>query len=116
MPYHNKISLLGNLTADPELRFLPGKDTPVCKFTLAMNKPKNKKDKERVIFIDVAVFGEYGKTVHVYLKKGAQVLISGELEYSAWESAGEKLSKHSVKADDVQFMNIPETQKMETEQ
>lgn len=109
MAYKNEVILLGNLTKDSELRYLPGKDTAICTFTLASTKPKKDKDKEKPLFISVKVWQEYGKAMHPHLTKGRQVLVTGELEYDTWEDDGERQSRHTILATDIQLLSKPKS-------
>ncbi|TCK58389.1 single-stranded DNA-binding protein [Seleniivibrio woodruffii] len=111
MAYLNQTHLLGRLTTDPELRYIPGKDIPVCVFTLASNKPKS----DNTLFIEIAVFGEYGKACHEHLKKGSLIIVSGELEYRKWDKGSEKHSKHTIKANDIQFIALGKPDEKDTD-
>jgi single-strand DNA-binding protein len=69
----NKVTLAGNLTRDPELRYTP-KGTAVCKFGIAVNrkwKSESGEPKEEVTFVDVDAFGKTAEAIAQYLKKGA---------------------------------------------
>lgn len=107
MANFNKVILMGNLTRDPELKFLPS-GTALCNFGLAVNNEYKDKDgewKEDVCFIDVAVFGKPAESCSEYLEKGRPVLVDGRLGFSQWETDdGQKRSKHNVVANSVQFL------------
>ncbi|WP_303852026.1 single-stranded DNA-binding protein [Seleniivibrio woodruffii] len=109
MPYKNEVILLGNLTKDSELRFLPGEDTAILSFTIATTKPKKDKDKEKPFFIGATIWGEYAKIMEPLLKKGRQVLVTGELEYSSWDTEGQFHTKHTIKVEDVQLLSKPKS-------
>ncbi len=106
----NTIFIMGNLTRDPESRYLQG-GTPVCTLPLASNRTytgSNGQKKDEVCYVDVIVFGKPAESCGQYLKKGRQVLIEGRLQYRTWEDKdGGKHSKHEVVADRVQFMGGP---------
>lgn len=96
----NSISLVGNLTRDPE-SFSEGS---ICSFGIAVNrrwKSQDGEQREEVMFIDVKVFGKTAGNVQKYLKKGAQVGIVGRLSQENWEdkNTGQKRSKHVIVAD-----------------
>ncbi|PLX71853.1 MAG: single-stranded DNA-binding protein, partial [Denitrovibrio sp.] len=55
MGFLNKVMLLGNVTRNPEVRYIPGRDLPVAKFGLAVNRKT--RDKEETCFIDIVAFG-----------------------------------------------------------
>jgi single-strand DNA-binding protein len=95
----NKVYLAGNLTKDPELRFLDD-GTVVANFGLAVNRTRT----EGVDFFDVAAFDELAEIVANYKAKGDGVIIEGRLKYDQWEAPdGTKRSKVSVVASDIQF-------------
>jgi len=98
----NKVILLGNVTRQPEVRYIPGKDLPVAKFGLAINKKT--KDKETTCFIDIVAFGRTAEMCGEYITKGMPILIEGELSYNTWEHEGQKRSKHEVVANNIQFV------------
>ncbi|MCD6223479.1 MAG: single-stranded DNA-binding protein [Deltaproteobacteria bacterium] len=107
MAYYNKVILMGNLTRDPELRFLPS-GMAVCSFGLAVNTQFKRSGEtvKETCFIDVTVFGKQAENVHEYLSKGRAALIEGRLRYRTWEDQdGKKRSKHEITAQTVQFIN-----------
>jgi single-strand DNA-binding protein len=104
----NKILLIGNLTRDVEIRYTQG-GTAIAKFGLAVNrrwKDRNAgEDREETMFIDVNVFGRSAEIAHQYLSKGRQVLVEGRLVLEQWtDQNGQKRSRHSVSADNLQFL------------
>ena len=83
----NRVLLLGNLTRDPELRYLQS-GTAVCQLGLAVNTARGGQGddpKEEVCFVDVTAFGKLGETASQYLTKGRSVLVEGRLQYRSWE-------------------------------
>ena len=108
MASYNRVLLMGNLTRDPELRYIPS-GTAVAKFGLAVNRDYVDKQsgdkKESVCFVDITVWGKQAETCNQYLTKGRPVFIEGRLEYSSWETKeGDKRSKLEVVAERVQFL------------
>ena len=107
MPSLNKVLLIGNLTRDPELRYIPS-GTAVANFGLAMNRVYTTQDgerKEEVCFVDVDVWGRTAENCANYLEKGRLVLVEGSLQFRTWETEdGQKRSKLSVRAFNVQFL------------
>lgn len=101
----NKVFLMGNLTRDPEIRYLTS-GTPVATFGLAVNKKYKSGEewKEEVCFVDISVFGKQAEACSTYLQKGSQAFIEGELHFSSWEKEGQKKSKLDVRATNVQFL------------
>ncbi|ETX08285.1 single-stranded DNA-binding protein [Candidatus Entotheonella palauensis] len=102
----NSVTLLGNLTRDPELRYTP-QGTAVTTFGLAVNRRYSQEgqQKEEVCFVDIVAFGRQAETVNEYLAKGNLALVEGRLQWRSWETPeGQKRSKHEVVANNVQFM------------
>ena len=82
----NKVILVGNLTRDVELRYLPS-GAALARLNLATNRRYKKQDgtqAEEVCFIDVNLFGRTAEVANQYLKKGSQVLIEGRLVLESW--------------------------------
>ena len=105
MASFNKVMLMGNLTRDPELRYTPN-GAAVTSFGLAVNRKFKQGDewKEDVCFVDITVWGKQGENCAEYLSKGRPAFIEGRLQYSTWESDGQKKSKLEVVANAVQFL------------
>lgn len=107
----NKVFLIGNLTADPELRYAPS-GSAVTDLRLAINRFWSGKDGERreeTLFIDVTVWDRMAENCGKFLRKGRSVHVEGYLRMESWESPqGEKRSKIKVVAEAVQFLGGPE--------
>ena len=106
----NKVLLLGNLTRDPELRYIPSGQA-VTSFTVASNRtylaPSGEK-KEDVSFVRVVTWARLAETCNEYLKKGSQVFVEGRLQSRSWEAQdGTKRSTVEVVASSVQFLGRP---------
>src|SRR5579871_3094797 len=102
----NQVTLMGNLTRDPELRTTPNGQS-VCSFSLALNRSYKGGDgewKEMTDFIDIVAWGPLGERVAQYLSKGRPALVSGRLQSRSWEQDGQKRSKVEVVAQDVTFL------------
>jgi single-strand DNA-binding protein len=87
MPNFNKVILAGNLTRDPELRYLP-KGTATARLGLAINRQwrdESGQTKEEVTFVDVDAWGKQAETICQYLKKGQPILIEGRLMLDTWD-------------------------------
>ena len=105
----NQVTLMGNLTRDPELRTTPNGQS-VCSFSLALNRSYKGGDgewKEMTDFIDIVAWGPLGERVAQYLSKGRPALVSGRLQSRSWEQDGQKRSKVEVVANDVTFLGGP---------
>ncbi|MGB2630012.1 MAG: single-stranded DNA-binding protein [Candidatus Omnitrophota bacterium] len=103
----NKVFLMGNLTRDPELRYVPS-GSAVATFTVAVNrsyKDSTGGKKEEVSFIRVVVWGKMAEVCGEYLTKGRPVLVEGRLKSRSWEDqSGQKKSALEVVANSVQFI------------
>jgi len=99
----NNISLVGNVTREPELRYTQGGQA-VTKFGLAVNRRWQQAGewKEQVSFFDVVCWGQLGENAATSLGKGTRVVVTGRLEQRSYETAqGEKRSSVEVVADEV---------------
>jgi len=103
----NKVFLIGNLTRDPELRYVPS-GTAVANFGLATNRvytTSSGEKKQETCFVRIVVWGKMAEVCGEYLSKGSPVFIEGRLQYRAWDSPnGEKRSMLEVQAERVQFL------------
>jgi single-strand DNA-binding protein len=102
----NRVVLTGNLTRDPELRATPG-GLSICKLGVAVNTRRKNSEgqwEEKPNFFRVTVFGRQADSCGQYLKKGRPVAIDGRLEWSTWESEGQKRESIDIIADTVQFL------------
>jgi single-strand DNA-binding protein len=108
----NKVLLGGNLTRDPQMKFLANQ-TGVAEFGLAVNrrwKGANGEDREEVLFVDCAAFGKTAETINQYFTKGKPIFVEGRLKFDSWEdkNGGGKRSKLSVVVDHFQFVGSKE--------
>ena len=109
MASFNKVILMGNLTRDPEVRYIPS-GSAVTELGLAVNrtwfdKASNTR-KEEVSFIDVTLWGRTAEIAGEYLSKGRPVLIEGRLQMDSWEDreTGKKRSKLKVVGDQMTML------------
>jgi single-strand DNA-binding protein len=103
----NQVTLMGNLTRDPELRQTPTGQS-VCSFSLALNRAYKDQAGEWVEatdFVDIVAWGPLGERVAQYLNKGRRALVQGRLQSRSWEQDGQKRSKLEVLAQDVTFLD-----------
>jgi single-strand DNA-binding protein len=101
----NTVTLVGNITRDPELRFTPSGQA-IATFGLAVNRRWQNRQtqewEEAVSFFDVACWAQLGENVSESLSKGTRVMVTGRLDQRSWETQdGEKRSKVEVVADEV---------------
>lgn len=107
MANYNRVILIGNLTRDPEMSFLPSQ-TAVTEIGLAVNrkwKDQQGEQREETCFIDCRAYGKQAETLTKYVKKGSPILIEGRLQLDSWEAQdGTKRSKHRVIIERFQFL------------
>ena len=103
----NQVTLMGNLTRDPELRQTPTGQN-VTSFSLALNrsyKDASGEWQEVTDYIDIVCWGPLAERVAQYLSKGRRCLVQGRLQSRSWEQDGNKRSKVEVLANDVTFLD-----------
>src|ERR1700744_215940 len=108
MASFNKVMLMGNLTRDPQLKYLPSQ-TAVVEFGLACNrkfKGQDGQQREEVTFVDCSAFGRSAEVINQYCTKGNPIFIEGRLKYDQWEDkqGGGKRSKMTVVVENFQFI------------
>ncbi len=108
MASYNKVILMGNLTRDPQLSYLPSQ-TPVVEFGLAVNRrwrDREGNQREDVCFIDCRCFGKQAETINKYMNKGRAILVEGRLDFDTWEGKdGSRRSKHRVFVERFTFVD-----------
>jgi len=108
MASYNKVILMGNLTRDPQMKYLPSQ-TAVVEFGLACNrkyKTQSGEQKEEVTFVDCTAFGRTGEVINQYFTKGKPIFIEGRLKYDQWEDkqGGGKRHKLTVVIESFEFI------------
>lgn len=101
----NTITVVGNLTRDPELRFTAS-GIAVANFSVAVNRRWQNKAtnewEEQASFFDVTVWEQLAENVAESCTKGARVIVTGRLEQRSWETEqGDKRTKVEIVADEV---------------
>lgn len=105
----NKVMLGGNLTRDPEKRYLPN-GTATSSFTIAINKvwTDNGEKKEKTTFIKIVTWNKLAEICAEYLAKGSSVFVEGELNSRSYDDKeGKKVYVTEVVANNVQFLSKP---------
>lgn len=102
----NRVMLMGNLGADPELRFgQGGADTAVLKLRLATTESyfdkRSNERKEKTDWHNVVVFGKRGEALQKILQKGSTIFVEGRLQTSSYEKDGQKHYRTDVVAQNV---------------
>src|SRR5919201_5039859 len=104
----NRVTIVGRLTRDPELRHLPS-GNPVLQLGVAVNgrqKDETGNWVDKPNFFDVKVFGNQAEMLAQHLSKGRRIGVDGRLDWSSWEAQdGSKRSKVEIVAQSVQFLD-----------
>lgn len=102
----NKCMFIGNLTANPDLRYAPS-GMGICKFSIACNESylKDGKKEERVEFVRIVTFQKQAENCSNYLQKGSRVFIEGSFHTEKWEKDGQTHYSTEIKAQRVQFLD-----------
>ena len=109
--YLNQVSIIGNLTRDPELKKLPN-GTSVANFSVATNRvwyDAQKQKQEAVEYHNIVAFGKQAENIAQYMKKGSSILIQGRLQTQSWEDQAtqKKMYRTEIVAENVQFGSKP---------
>lgn len=101
----NNVSLVGRLTKDPELNYTPQNQTAVCKFTIAVDRPKINGEDKGADFIRITVWGKQAESCNKYLAKGKQVAVSGRIQIGSYKNKdGQNVYTVDVISDRVEFL------------
>ena len=106
MASFNKVILIGNMTADPELKQTTG-GISVCSFSIAVNRrfARAEQGQQNVDFINIVTWRQQAEFVSRYFKKGNPILICGQLQTRSWnDNQGQKRYATEVVADEVSFV------------
>lgn len=107
MASFNKVILIGNMTADPEIKQTPGA-IAVCTFSIAVNRRMSKNNE--VDFITIQAWRQSAEFVCKYFKKGQPILVCGELHTRTWnDNKGNKRYAKEVVAEEVSFVGSKES-------
>jgi single-strand DNA-binding protein len=100
--------MIGNLTRDIELRYLPS-GAAISKSAIATSykyKTSSGEQKEEVCFLDFNIFGRTAEVANQYLHKGSKVLLEGRLVLEQWSAQdGTNRSKHSLRVDTMKMLD-----------
>ena len=105
----NKTVILGTLTKDVELKYIPS-EAAIGSFTIANNQDYKTKDGEKVqktCFVEVVAYGKQAEIVNQYFHKGSRILVEGALEQQTWvdKKDGTNRSKHVIKLEAFHFID-----------
>ena len=101
----NKLTIIGNLTAAPELRYT-ATGLAICGFTVAVNRKKTANNEDHgADFFRVTAFRQLGENCAKFLDKGRKVCVVGPVELREWEKDGKTFKNMDVTAEDVEFIS-----------
>jgi single-strand DNA-binding protein len=107
----NKVMLIGRLTRDPQLKYLPSQSS-VCDFGMAVGrkyKLQSGEEREETTFVDCSLFGKGAEIFNQYMQKGKQCYVEGRLKLDQWDdkTTGQKRSRLSVIVENFIFLGGP---------
>lgn len=104
----NQLQVIGNLTKDNELRYLPNRNA-VYKNSIATShkwKDQSGSQKEEVMFMEIVIFGRSGEIANQYLKKGSKVFLQGRVVLENWTATdGTKRSRHILRVETMKMLD-----------
>lgn len=106
----NNVSLIGNLTRDPEIRW--SNDLAIARFSIAINKIGKDKGAD---FPNIVVFGKQAENCERFLTKGRKVAVQGHIQTGSYEKDGQKIYTTDIVADRIEFLT-PHNQEASTPQ
>ncbi|MDO0133064.1 single-stranded DNA-binding protein [Clostridioides difficile] len=102
----NNVAMIGRLTRDPELRYIPGYGTAVSTFAIAVDRDYIKKDSNKETdFIPVEVMGKLAEVCANNLSKGRLIGVEGSIRVNSYEKEGEKRTYTKVHANKIKFLD-----------
>jgi single-strand DNA-binding protein len=111
----NHSIIAGNLTRDPETRYLAN-DKVVCKFSLAHSKKFKVGDehREKVLFLDCQAWGRTADVIGQYAANGKPIIVEGELEMEQWEDKDTGKSRSKIMLNVVRLHFVPDGKRGES--
>jgi len=105
---YNKVIMIGNLTRDIELKYIPSGQA-IAKSAIATShkyKTQTGEQKEEVCFLDFDVFGKQAEILNQYVKKGSKVMLEGRLILNRWTAQdGSNRSNHTLRVENFKFLD-----------
>ena len=105
---YNRVIMIGNLTRDIELRYLPS-GAAIAKSAIATSfkyKTSTGEQKDEVCFLDFNVFGKSAEIINQYVRKGSKVLLEGRLVFEQWTAQdGTNRNRHSLRVENFKFLD-----------
>ncbi|HFL2576656.1 TPA: single-stranded DNA-binding protein [Clostridioides difficile] len=102
----NNVAMIGRLTKDPELKYIPGSGAAVSTFTIAIDRDYIKKDgTKETDFIPIEVMGKLAEVCANNLTKGRLIGVEGSIRVNSYEKEGEKRTYTKVHANKIKFLD-----------
>lgn len=102
----NRVSIVGRLTRDPEIRYASDNQLAITRFTVAVDRVFKKEGQPTADFLPVVVFGRSAENCHKYLGKGRLVAVAGRLQSRTWDDQeGKRRYSYDIIADEVNFLD-----------
>ena len=105
---YNKVIMIGNLTRDIELKYIPS-GAAIAKGAIATShkfKTQTGEQKEEVCFLDFSVFGKSAEILNQYVKKGSKVMLEGRLVFEQWTAQdGTNRNRHTLRVETFKFLD-----------
>ena len=105
---YNKVIMIGNLTRDIELKYLPS-GSAIAKGAIATShkyKTQTGEQKDEVCFLDFTVFGKGGEILNQYVRKGSKVMLEGRLVFEQWQAQdGTNRNRHTLSVSEFKFLD-----------
>lgn len=105
----NSVELIGNLTREPELTYTANTNTAICKFTIAINRPRRNGEDHGADYPRIVVWGRQAETCNMYLYKGSKVAIVGRIQTGSYKDRdGKTVYTTDIVAEHVEFLSRQE--------
>lgn len=102
----NHVSLIGRLTKDPEVRYMPDNQTAVATFSLAVDRPAKQGQDKKADFPRITVFGRQAENCERFISKGSRVGIEGRIQTGSYKDKnGQMVYTTDVIANRVEFLD-----------
>ena len=106
----NKVTLIGRLTKDPEIRYSSGSQTAVARFSIAIDRAKKANGEDGgADFPNIVAFGKTAELVEKYVVKGQQIAVEGRIQTGSYERDGVKHYTTDIVAERVEFLGKKES-------
>ena len=111
--------MIGNLTKDIELKYLPS-GSAIANGAIATShkyKMQNGEQKEEVCFLDFSIFGKGGEIFNQYVRKGSKVMLEGRLVFQQWKAQdGTNRSRHALSVSEFKFLDSKQDNQQQAQQ